>query len=67
MLWHRLLSWIRTKGNVSPQPQDEPGAVISRRLKELVPLERPKPVETAFADPQSEEDENRDESREFGT
>ena len=67
MFLHGLLSWIRRKSRGSTLPQDEPGVVISRRLKELVPLERPKPVETALTDPQSEEDESRDEPREFGT
>src|ERR1700758_1088919 len=67
MFMHRLLSWIRTTGNVSPEPQDEPGIIISRRLKELVPVERPKPVETVLTESPSEEEENRTNREKFGT
>jgi hypothetical protein len=67
MFLHRLLSWIKTRGNVSPQLQDEPGVVLSKRLKELLPVERPKPVETPFTAPQSEEEENRTNCEKFGT
>jgi hypothetical protein len=65
MLLHRLLSWIRGRGStLSP---DEPGAVISTRLKELLPVKNPSTVETARPDPQSEEDENRTKREKFGT
>ena len=57
VLLHRLLSWIRGRGStLSP---DESGAVISARLKELLPVKNPNTVETARPDPQSEEEENR--------
>jgi len=56
MLLPRLLSWIRGRG--STRSPDEPGAVISTRLKELLPVKNPNTAETARPDPQSEEDEN---------
>ena len=67
MFLHRLLSWIRREGRGSTLPQDEPGVVISTRLKELLPVESAKTVETPFTDPPSEDDENRVNREKFGT
>jgi len=64
MSLRRLLAWIGTKRRGSTQPQDEPGVVISTRLKELLQVENPKPVETAT---HSEDDENQMNRDKFGT
>jgi len=67
MFLHRLLSWIRREGRGSSLLQDEPGVVISTLLKELLPVNSPKTVETAFTEPQSEDDEIRVNREKFGT
>jgi len=67
MSLRRLLAWIGTKRHGSTQPQDEPGVVISTRLKELLQVESPKPVETATLEPHSEDDENQMNRDKFGT
>ena len=46
MSLQRLLAWIRTKRRGSTQSQDDPGVVISTRLKELLQVKNPEPVET---------------------
>jgi hypothetical protein len=67
MSLHRLLAWIRTKRRGSTQPQDEPGVVISTRLKELRQVKSPKPVESASTEPHREDDQNQMNRDKFGT
>jgi hypothetical protein len=64
MSLRRLLAWIGTKRRGSTQPQDEPGVVISTRLKELLQVKSPKPVETT--EPR-EDDKNQMNRDKFGT
>ena len=52
MSLQRLLAWIRTKRRGSTQSQDDPGVVISTRLKELLQVKNPKLVETIPRSPQ---------------
>jgi hypothetical protein len=58
MSLHGLLTWIRVKRRGSTQPQDEPGVVISTRLKELLQIKKPNPVEIASMQCQSEDNQN---------
>jgi hypothetical protein len=67
MLLHRLLSWIRGKGHGATHPQEEPGVVITARLKELVPNHNPKDVRAAFPAPENEEDKKHIDRERFGT
>jgi hypothetical protein len=67
MSLHRLLEWIRAKRRGSTQPQDEPGVVISTRLKELLPVKNLKPIETASTQPESEDDKDQMNCDKFGT
>ena len=67
MLLQRLLAWIRMKRRGSPQSQDDSGVVISTRLKELLQVKSPKPVETASTELPSEDDENQTNRDKFGT
>ena len=67
MLLHRLLSWIRGKGQGATRPQEEPGVVITARLKELVPDHNPKDVRAEFPAPENEEDKKRKDRDKFGT
>ena len=67
MSLRRLLAWIGTKRRGSTTPQDEPGVVISTRLKELLQVESPKPVGTATLESPSEDDENQMNRDKFGT
>jgi hypothetical protein len=67
MLLQRLLAWIRTKRRGSTQPQDEPGVVISTRLKELLQVKNPKPVETTSTESPDEDDQNQLNRDKFGT
>jgi hypothetical protein len=65
MLLHRLLSWIRGKGHGATHPQEEPGVLITARLKELLPNHNPKDVKAVF--PENEEDKKRIDHERFGT
>ena len=67
MLLQRLLAWIRMKRRGSTQSQDDPGVVISTRLKELLQVKSPKPAETASPEPPIEDDENQMNRDKFGT
>lgn len=67
MLLHRLFSLIRSIGRGWTLPPNEPGVVISSRLKALLPVKNPKTVETTGPDPQGKEDENRINREKFGT
>ena len=67
MFLHRLFSWLRRKRRGSTLPQDEPGIVISTRMKELVPIESANTVETPFTDPANEDDEIGENREKFGT
>ena len=67
MSLRRLLAWIGTKRRGSTQPQDEPGVVISTRLKELLQIKDPKPVETTSTESSNEDDENQLNRDKFGT
>jgi len=67
MSLQRLLTWIRTKRRGSTLPEDEPGVVISTRLKELLQIKGPKPVETTSTESPNEDDENQLNRDKFGT
>jgi hypothetical protein len=67
MFLHRLLSWIRRKSRGSTLPQDEPGVVISTRLKELLPVESPTTGGTTSMDSHNEDDESEMNREKFGT
>jgi len=66
MSLQRLLAWIKTKRRASTQSPDEPGVVIYTRLKELLQVKNPEPVETTSESPyENDQDQlNRDK---FGT
>jgi hypothetical protein len=67
MFLQRLLAWIRMKRRGSTQYQDETGVVISTRLKELLQVKNPEPVETTSTESPSEGDENQLNREKFGT
>lgn len=68
MFLQRLLAWIRMKRRGSTQSQDDAGVVISTRLKELLPVKNPEPVETTFTEsPNNEDDRNQLNREKFGT
>ena len=67
MSLQRLLAWIRTKRRGSIQSEDEPGVVISKRLKELLQVKSLKLVETNSTESHSEDDQNHLNRDKFGT
>lgn len=67
MSFQRLLSWMRRKGHGSTLPVDEPGVIISKRLKELLPAKSRETVEIAFGERRNENDESGMEPKKFGT
>ena len=67
MSLQRLLAWIRTKRRGSTQPQDDPGVVISTRLKELLQVKRPGQGETISAGTPSEDHQTQLKRDKFGT
>ena len=67
MSLQRLLAWIRTKRRGSPQSQDDTGVVISTRLKELLQVKNPHPVEATSTESPNEDDQNRLNRDKFGT
>jgi hypothetical protein len=67
MLLQRLLAWVRIKRRGSTQSQDEPGIVISTRLKELLQVKNPEPVETTSTKSPNEDDQNQLNRDKFGT
>jgi hypothetical protein len=67
MFLQRLLAWIRMKRRGSTQSQDDPGVVISTRLKELLQVKNPKPVETTSTESPNEDDQNQLNRDKFGT
>jgi hypothetical protein len=67
MLLHRLLSWTRSKGRGLPLPQIEPGVVISKRLKELLPVESPTIGGTTSMESHNADDEREMNREKFGT
>jgi len=58
MSLQRLLAWIRTKRRGSTQSQDDLGVVISARLKELLQVKNPEPVETTSTESPNEDDQD---------
>jgi len=67
MFLQRLFAWIRTKRRGSTQSQDDLGVVISTRLKQLLPVKDPKPVDTASTQPPSKDSQNEKNRDRFGT
>ncbi len=67
MSMQRLLAWIRMKRRGSTQCQDEPGVVISVRLKELLQVKNPEPVETTSTESPNEDDQDQLNRDKFGT
>ncbi len=67
MSLQRLLAWIRTKRRGSTQSQDDPGVVISARLKELLQVKNPEPVETTSTESPNEDDQDQLNRDKFGT
>jgi hypothetical protein len=67
MFLHRLLSWIRSKSRGPTLPQDEPGVVISTRLKELLPVESPNTGGMTSVDSHNEGDKGEMNREKFGT
>jgi len=54
MSLYGLLAWIRAKRRDSTHPQDEPGVVISTRLKELFQVKDRKSAGAASTQPEIE-------------
>ena len=67
MSLHGLLAWIRARRGSSTKPPAEPGVVISKRLKELLDVENPKPIETDSTQPEIEDDQDPMNRDKFGT
>ena len=67
MSLQRLLAWIRTKRRGSTQSQDDTGVVISTRLKELLQVKNPHPVEATSTESHNEDDQNQLNRDTFGT
>ena len=51
----------------STQSQDDPGVLISTRLKELLQVKHPEPVETTSTESPNEDDQNQLNRDKFGT
>jgi len=54
------------KGHRLTLPADEPGVIISKRLKELLPAESRKTVEIAFGEHRNENENSGMEPKKFG-
>jgi len=67
MSLQRLRAWIKKKSRGSTQSQDESGVVISKRLKELLQVKNPEPVETTSAESSNEDDQTQLNREKFGT
>jgi hypothetical protein len=67
MFLRRLLAWIRMERRGSTQSQDDPGVVISTRLKELLQVKHPEPVETTSTESPNEDEQNQLNRDKFGT
>ena len=67
MFLQRLLAWMRMKRRGSTQSQDDPGVVISTRLRELLQVKNPEPVETTSTESPNEDDQNQLNRDKFGT
>jgi len=67
MSLQRLVAWIRTKRRSWTQSQAEPGVVISTRLKELLQVRNPEPVETTSKKSLNKDDQDQLKRHKFGT
>jgi ABC-type lipoprotein release transport system permease subunit len=67
MSLQRLRAWIKKKRRGSTQSQDESGVVISKRLKELLQVKNPEPVETTSPESSNEDDQTQLNREKFGT
>ena len=56
---------MKRRGSI--QYQDDPGVVISTRLKELLQVKNPEPVETTSTESPNEDDQNQMNRDKFGT
>jgi len=58
---------MRRKDHGSALPVDEPGVIISKRLKELLPARSRETVEITIGERRNENDKSGMEPKEFGT
>jgi hypothetical protein len=67
MLLQRFLVWIKMRHRGATQSQDDPGFVISTRLKELLQAKNPESIETTSTVSPNEDDQNQLNRDKFGT